>query len=187
MCSSDLFFETPVMYQEELENGTSAQYRMYSIDIFGRRSEYSDTIDIKVEKVTPPESPSTTSLVLSGEDEPDISDDVLGKAIKKSISENRGKKGIVIPIFNESPDTVRFTLYRAEAKGVGAYSKPVALANFRFDNPKKDEERKETPITDGEEGKEEPVTEEEERKEELCRSEERRVGKECRSRWSPYH
>lgn len=139
-----IFFESPVMYQEELENGTNAQYRMYSIDVFGRRSEYSDTIDIRVEKVTPPESPSTTSLVLSGSDALDISDDVLGRAIQKSISENRGKKGIVIPIFNESPDTVRFTLYRAEAEGVGSYSKPVALANFRLDNTQKEEERKES-------------------------------------------
>lgn len=134
-----IFFETPVMYQEELENGTNAQYRMYSIDVFGRRSEYSDPINIRVEKVTPPESPSTASLVLSGADAPEISDDVLGRAIQKSISENRGKRGIVVPIFNESPDTVRFTLYRAEAEGVGSYSKPVALANFRFENPKKEE------------------------------------------------
>ena len=132
-----VFFETPVMYQEKLENGTKAQYRLYSIDIFGRRSEYCKPIDIRVEKVTPPDAPTTSSLVLSGDEEPVISDDVLGKAIQEAIAKNKGKEGIVIPIFNESPDTVRFTLYRAEAIGVGAYGKPVPLANFRFENPKK--------------------------------------------------
>jgi hypothetical protein len=138
-----VFFETPVMYQEKLENGTNAQYRLYSIDIFGRRSECCAPIKIRVEKVTPPDAPTTSSLVLSGADAPVLSDDILGKAIGEAIAKNKGKAGIVIPIFNESPDTVRFTLYRAEAVGVGPYSKPVPLANFRFENPKEDEGGKE--------------------------------------------
>ncbi len=143
-----VFFEMPVMYQEKLENGTKAQYRLYSIDIFGRRSECCDPIDIKVEKVTPPDAPTTSSLVLSGSEAPVVSDDVLGKAIQESIAKNKRKEGIVIPIFNESPDTVRFTLYRAEAVGVGPFSEPVPLANFRFDNPKKGEGGKEGTLPD---------------------------------------
>lgn len=138
-----VFFETPVMYQEKLENGTKAQYRLYSIDIFGRRSECCEPINIRVEKVTPPDSPTTSSLILLGGEEPFLSDDVLGNAIREAIAKNKGKDGIVIPIFNESPDTVRFTLYRAEAIGAGSYGKPVPLANFRFDNPKKGMEGKE--------------------------------------------
>ncbi|MGI6072388.1 MAG: hypothetical protein ACOX75_05185 [Lachnospiraceae bacterium] len=143
-----VFFETPVMYQEKLANGKKAQYRLYSIDIFGRRSECCDPIDIRVEKVTPPDAPTASSPVLAGKDAPVVSDDALGKAIQKSIAKNKRKEGIVIPIFNESPDTVRFTLYRAEAVGTGAYSEPVPLANFRFKNPKKKEGGKEGTLPD---------------------------------------
>ncbi len=134
-----VFCETPVMYQEKLENGTKAEYRLYSIDIFGRRSECCTPIKIRVEKVTPPDAPTTASLLLSTDETP-ASDDPLGQAVQEALAKNSGKEGIVIPIFNESPDTVRFTLYRAEKVGVGSYGKPVPLANFHFDNPKKGEE-----------------------------------------------
>ncbi|MDI9470747.1 MAG: hypothetical protein QM296_11175 [Bacillota bacterium] len=137
--TTGLFCETPVMYQEKLENGTKAEYRLYSIDIFGRRSECCAPIKLRVEKVTPPDAPTAASLVLSTDETPP-SDDPLGQAVQEALAKNSGREGIVIPIFNESPDTVRFTLYRAEKVGVGSYGKPVPLANFRFDNPKKGEE-----------------------------------------------
>lgn len=131
---SGVFFESPIMYQEDLENGTKAQYRIYSIDIFGRKSEPSSPIDIRVEKVTPPDAPTISSLIKSDE-APDTAENPLERALQEAVANNRGKRGVVIPIYNESPDTVRFTLYRAEAVGVDAYGKPIALANFDYDNP----------------------------------------------------
>ena len=138
-----VFFETPVMFQDRLENGTRAQYRIYSIDIFGRRSESCDPIDIHVQKVTPPDAPTTASVMLSDDADTLTGNDVLTEALKEAIQKNGGKQGIVIPIFNESPDTVRFTLYRAEAVGAGAYSAPVPLANFTYNNPKAGQNPKE--------------------------------------------
>ena len=39
-----IYFESPVFYEDEVENGRTAEYRIRSIDVFGRTSEYSDVI-----------------------------------------------------------------------------------------------------------------------------------------------
>lgn len=41
-----------------------------------------------------------------------------------------------MPVFTDSPDTVRFTIYRAKAVGSGGFGPPEAIANLKYDNPK---------------------------------------------------
>ena len=38
---TNTYFQSPVFYEDTVENGRTAEYRIYSIDVFGRRSEYS--------------------------------------------------------------------------------------------------------------------------------------------------
>lgn len=125
-----VYFESPVFYEDALENGKSAQYRVRAVDVFGRMSEYSDPISVTVIKVTPPNAPSIEA--------PALSDDAqnASKAIQDSIALNSGKRGIVLPVFTDSADTVRFTVYRARAVGANGFGQPEPIANLAYDNPK---------------------------------------------------
>lgn len=131
---TDVFFESPVFFEDTVENGRTATYRIRSIDIFGRTSEYSDPITIKVEKVTPPNSPSI--------DTPVRSDDTVdpSTAVQAALHANPGKRGIVLPVHTDSSDTVRFTIYRAVAVGARLFGKPEVLADIVYDNPQPPEE-----------------------------------------------
>ena len=131
-----IYMEAVVFYEDEVENGREAQYRIRSIDIFGRMSEYSDILIInesstkKVEKITPPNAPSLSSPTLSTDTTSEKS-----AAVQASIDQNGGSAGVVLPIFTESPDTARFTIYRAVAVGAGGFGAPEILANIMYDNP----------------------------------------------------
>jgi PKD repeat protein len=131
---TDVYFESPVFFEDTVKNGRTATYRIRSLDVFGRMSEYSDTISFKVEKVTPPNSPSI--------DTPIRSDDAVDPlpAVQEAIEANSGKRGIVLPIYTDSPDTVRFTIYRAVAAGSRPFGKPEVLADITYDNPEPPEE-----------------------------------------------
>jgi hypothetical protein len=45
------------------------------------------------------------------------------------------KRGVALSVFTDSPDTVRFTIYRAEAIGAKGFGQPVAIANLEYNNP----------------------------------------------------
>ncbi len=127
------YFETPVFYEDdELENGREVEYRIRSLDIFGRMSDYSDAIKFKVEKITPPDIPAMGKAVFSGDFEQSAwsSDQAIGNVMEA----NAGKTGIAIPIFSKSPDTVRFTIYRAVAIGAQGYGPPEVLADVTYQN-----------------------------------------------------
>ncbi len=124
-----IYFETPVLHEDTVENGRTAEYRIRSIDIFGRTSEYSDAVSIKVEKVTPPNAPAVEPAVLSDYAEG------ASQAVSDAISLNGGKRGIVLPVYTDSPDTVRFTVYRAVAVGAGGFGDPQPIADLTYDNP----------------------------------------------------
>ncbi len=132
---SGYYMGSAIIYEDEVANGRAAQYRICSLDIFGRKSEYSDTLTIneestkKVEKVTPPNAPSIQAPILSTDDS-----GVKAKAVETAISQNSGKKGIVLPIHTESPDTARFTIYRAVAVGAGSFGKPEILADIKYES-----------------------------------------------------
>ena len=66
----DMYFELPVFFEDEVEDGLTAEYRIYSIDVFGRSSEYSDAVSVTVYRVTPPNAPVIESPALSGKPEP---------------------------------------------------------------------------------------------------------------------
>lgn len=136
-----VYFESPVFYEDVLENDKSAEYRVRAIDVFGRMSEYSDPISVTVMKVTPPNAPSIES--------PALSDDAqsASKAIQDSVAANPGKRGIVLPVFTDSADTVRFTVYRAKAIGANAFGQPVSIANLTYNNPKKSASDASTPAS----------------------------------------
>ena len=61
----DKYFESPVFFEDKVKDGRTAEYRIYSIDVFGRRSEYSDTVSVTVVRVTPPNAPSTSNRLCS--------------------------------------------------------------------------------------------------------------------------
>ena len=80
-----IYFESPVFYEDEVENGRTAEYRIRSIDVFGRTSEYSDVIKLRVEKVTPPNAPSIGAPVYSGDDS--------GRSLRENDSVSRDFSG----------------------------------------------------------------------------------------------
>ncbi len=131
---NDIYFETLSFYEDAVENGRTAEYRIRSLDIFGRMSKPSDVIKFKVEQVTPPNAPTVSAPVFSR----DGSSASIGEmiAVQNAINQNKGKTGIVLPVFTDSADTVRFTIYRAEAVGARPFGKPVPIANLSYDNPK---------------------------------------------------
>ncbi|HWR19946.1 MAG TPA: hypothetical protein VN608_10015 [Clostridia bacterium] len=124
-----IYFESPVFFEDTVENGRTAEYRIRALDVFGRMSEYSDTVSIKVEKVTPPNPPAIES--------PALSDDTMNasKAILDAANLNLGKRGIVLPIYTDASDTVRFTIYRAKSVGAEGFGAPVAIANLDYTYP----------------------------------------------------
>lgn len=142
---TNLYFQSPVFYEDTVDNGRTAEYRIYSIDIFGRRSEYSEILTVNVEKVTPPNAPTveaphfsnieklTGISVTSSEPEIGIAESPMVQLVQNA---NPGLPGVILPIFTDSPDTVRFTVYRATAVGAGKISAPEAVADIEYDNPK---------------------------------------------------
>lgn len=126
---TDIYFETPVFFEDTVENGRTASYRICSIDVFGRQSAYSDILTLKVEKVTPPNAPAIAA--------PALSDDAgqASAAVLDAVALNPGKRGVVLPVFTDSPDTVRFTVYRAVAVGARGFGAPEAIADLAYDNP----------------------------------------------------
>jgi hypothetical protein len=169
----DIYFESPVFFEDEVEDGRTAEYRIYSIDVFGRRSEYSDTVSVTVERVTPPNAPNivkpelsskqgtaiqqvgmqgpssstsasagtsaTTSAGMpSGSAVPSQSGvvNMPASVLEDAMKLNNYKPGVVLPIYTDTPDTVRFTIYRAKAIGAGIFGPPEILADIPYDNPR---------------------------------------------------
>ncbi len=143
---TNTYFQSPVFYEDTVENGRTAEYRIYSIDVFGRRSEYSDVCSLKVEKVTPPNAPAAEKpgLIHAGtRGRPSAADETMDSdagqqmphIIEIASSLNPNKRGIVLPIFTDSPDTMRFTIYRAEAIGAKGFGKPEVIADLEYNNP----------------------------------------------------
>ena len=158
---SDVYFESPIFFEDEVENGRTAQYRICSIDVFGRMSEYSDVVEFKVEKVTPPNAPAISPATLSmpgksasrkdamdsdADETTPIANHSIG--VNQSIEANKNKRGIVLPIFadftnavrftdsaDSAEDIVRFTIYRAVAEGAKGFGPPEILSDIKYDNP----------------------------------------------------
>lgn len=156
----DMYFELPVFFEDEVEDGLTAEYRIYSIDVFGRSSEYSDAASVTVYRVTPPNAPVIESPALSGKPEPVVNSTQMqgtsantgessvsavswsgvvhlpGSVLQDAMELNKYKPGIVLPIFTDTPDTVRFTIYRAKAVGAESFGPPEILADISYDNPR---------------------------------------------------
>ncbi|MCL2498275.1 MAG: hypothetical protein FWF06_06670, partial [Symbiobacteriaceae bacterium] len=137
------WLQTTIFFQDEVANGRTAEYRVCSIDIFGRSSDFSSPLTVQVEKVTAPEAPSVGTPVLSREVDtnqvylPLSADYALNVSVQNSVKLNPGVDGVVIPIFTASPDTDRFTVYRAVAVGAGTFSDPLPYINLTYENPKR--------------------------------------------------
>ncbi|HAL74504.1 MAG TPA: hypothetical protein DCM45_05350 [Clostridiales bacterium] len=118
-----VFFETPSFYQDlELKNGDSAVYRVQTLDIFGRTSEFSEELAVKVYKVTPPSIPST--------DQPLLSSDAKTRAdafYQQIVEKNNNVNGIILPVTRTSDDTALFVIYRAAALGAGHFGEPAEI------------------------------------------------------------
>ena len=125
------FYGAPVYFEDEVENGRTAQYRLRSLDIFGRMSAYSETVTVEVEKITPPAAPGILELV-SADDPPSAE---VSEAVSASFTVNNGKSGVAIPITVNSDDTSRIVLYRAVAVGAGGYGEPQILVDLTYEKP----------------------------------------------------
>jgi len=118
-----VFFETPSFYQDpELKNGDSAIYRVQALDIFGRTSEFSEELAVKVYKVTPPSIPAT--------DQPLLASDAQTRAdafYQQIVEKNNNADGIILPVTRTSDDTATFVIYRAAALGAGNFGEPAEI------------------------------------------------------------
>ena len=143
---TNTYFQSPVFYEDTVDNGRTAEYRVYSIDVFGRKSRYSDVYSLQVQKVTPPNAPSAdTSLITRNMElknnnigittENPAADGQISHIIEIVDELYPNKRGVALSVFTDSPDTVRFTIYRAEAIGAKGFGQPVAIANLEYNNP----------------------------------------------------
>ncbi|MCL2121162.1 MAG: hypothetical protein FWH28_02810, partial [Clostridiales bacterium] len=145
------YMESVVFFEEEVENGVGAQYRIRALDIFGRAGGYSEVFVINgdsprqpavVEKVTPPNTPGVGAPVTSAKITEELSGGSgagasISEAVQASHAANQGINGVILPIYTESEDAVRFTVYRAVAVGAEAFGPPVPIADLLYDNPLK--------------------------------------------------
>ncbi|MCL2167169.1 MAG: hypothetical protein FWH49_07785, partial [Clostridiales bacterium] len=124
------YMESVVFFEEEVENGVGAQYRIRALDIFGRASGYSDVFVINgdsprqpavVEKVTPPNTPGVGAPITAAKLREELSGGSAGASISEAVqashAANQRQNGVMLPIYTESEDAVRFTVYRAVAVG----------------------------------------------------------------------
>lgn len=129
-----LYLETPVNFEDFLDNGEEAQYRIYAVDIFGRTGPPSEPLSLRVEKITPPSMPTLFSALMSG---PEEKRENLSKAVLEALEANKNQKGILLPLAVGSEDTVRLSVYRAEALGARAFGEPQRIADLDY-TPKAD-------------------------------------------------
>ena len=125
----NLFYSAPIYFEDEVENGRTAQYRVRSLDIFGRMSDYSDVITVEVKKITPPAAPGVLELTSAD----NLPSSGVSAAVSASLSANNGRSGIAVPITVNSNDTSRVVIYRSVALGAGGYGKPEILADFPYE------------------------------------------------------
>jgi len=122
------YVENPIFYTDTgVENGDTVFFRIQSIDIFGRKSEYDNgNLSVEIIKTLPPSTPTVEEPVLSTkESNMEESDFVVEmKAL------NSGKTGVILSMMATSDDTHKFIIYRSEAVGTGAFSDPVKLTEI---------------------------------------------------------
>lgn len=124
-----ILYETPSYYMDlELKNGEEAAYRIQALDVFGRVSDYSNTLEIKVYKVTPPQAPHVG--------QPELSSQVNGpksEAPYQDIAKSNKAEGVILPITSLSTDTEHFVIYRSKAEGTGFFDTPEELVRIKFE------------------------------------------------------
>lgn len=124
-----ILYETPSYYIElELKNGEEASYRIQALDVFGRVSDYSNILEIKVYKVTPPQSPHVGHPELSSQVNSQNSEAPYQDIIKSNKAE-----GVILPITSLSADTNHFVIYRSKAEGTGFFDTPEELVRIKFE------------------------------------------------------
>lgn len=122
------YVENPVFYTDNgVENGDIVYYRIQSIDIFGRKSEYDDgNLSVEIIKTLPPSTPTVEEPVLSiKETNMEESEFVIEM---KTL--NSGKTGVILSMMATSDDTNKFVIYRSEAEGTDKFSDPVKLTEI---------------------------------------------------------
>jgi len=125
---NNILFETPSFYiDENVQNGDEYFYRIQALDIFGRLSEYSDEIEIKVYKVTPPQQPALGQLTLSTQITLRTPQSHL-----QLFDINSDTSGVALPITKNSNDTSIFVIYRSEVYGKGTFGIPKELVRINL-------------------------------------------------------
>jgi len=123
-----ILYETPVFYEDKnVRNGDELVYRLQALDIFGRVSDFSEELEIKVQKVTPPDQPFLGEPVLSTR--------ISGRTPKGYVQlfeQNKGSASIALPIARTSDDTDVFVIYRSKAQGNGVFGIPEELDRIDY-------------------------------------------------------
>lgn len=121
-----LLCETPVFFRDlDVENGDELVYRIQALDIFGRVSEYSNLLEVKVYKVQAPVKPVLDELTLSTR-----ITSLTPKLARQLAGMNKKIKGAILPIASSSPDTEIFIIYRSQAYGTGSFDTPQELVRI---------------------------------------------------------
>ena len=124
-----ILYETPSYYIDlELKNGEEASYRIQALDVFGRISGYSNILEIKVYKVTPPQAPHLGQPELSSQVNSQKSE-----APYQDITISNKAEGVILPITSLSADTAHFVIYRSKAEGMGFFDAPEELVRIKFE------------------------------------------------------
>jgi hypothetical protein len=122
-CETDAFF-----IDDAVQNNGEYIYRVQALDVFGRLSEYSDLLEIKVIKVTPPQTP------VLGQPEMSEKTNAFTLPVCNHVFEiNRDIPGVALPISKTSEDTDMIAIYRSEVYGNGPFGAPrqVAVINLK--------------------------------------------------------
>jgi len=125
---NQILYETAAFYMDkDVRNGDELVYRIQALDIFGRLSDFSSELDIKVYKVTPPQQPIL--------DEPSLSIRSSRFNLRASthlFQLNPGNSGVALPITHTSDDTSLFVVYRSKVYGNGPFGIPQELVRINI-------------------------------------------------------
>ena len=124
-----ILYETAAFFIDNgVVNGDEVEYRVQALDIFGRVSAFSETLPVKVYKVTPPVQP------MLGEPKLSVTANVkrISKAVSQLFGINQNKPGVALPVTKTSDDVDSFVIYRSKAYGNGHFDMPEELIRINL-------------------------------------------------------
>ncbi len=128
-------FESSVFYTDTtVKNRDKAEYKVEALDIFGRTSGMSSA-SLLIKSVIKTKLPMTPIVENAFKTDDVLSmDENKQEWLKAAFADKKNKIVVPISLSQNATDTKLFRIYRSEAYGHAAYSKPVKLAEFEAIN-----------------------------------------------------